>query len=320
LNDTITRYLSSIQPLVDNEKFERIKRESEEFKNGIGKKIHRSLKFKSWFSENYVSDWWESAHYLKSREPLMYGTSIYMTDNINSVTNDQAARAANLTYLMLKFREKILNQQLDVVYIRSFIPICMWQYRRLFNTTRTPGISCDKIVHIEDSKHIVVMYKGCYYKINVYKGDELYNSAELQLQIEEILQSKPSNSSTEKHIPALTAWNRTRWAEVRNEYFASGINKESLNAIESAAFVLSLDDEPYIYDLKSSPEEYGKYGKQLLVGNGHNRWFDKSFNLCVSSNGRVSSIIAMSFSLFKINILIRNSLGFTVNTHGLMHL
>jgi carnitine O-palmitoyltransferase 1, liver isoform len=59
-----------------------------------------------------------------------------------------------------------------------------------------------------------------------------------------------------------------------------------LNAIESAAFVLSLDDEPYIYDLKSSPEEYGTYGKQLLVGNGHNRWYDKSFNLCVSSNGR----------------------------------
>jgi carnitine O-palmitoyltransferase 1, liver isoform len=321
IKDTISRYLKSMRPIYDDETYESVQKEAEKFENGIAKKLQRYIVLKSWWSNNYYTDWWEEYAYLKNRDPLMYGSNYYGSDTIYPGTSSQATRAACLTYFMLKFKERIDNQELQPIMLQGLVPLCSWQYERLFNTCRIPGIESDKIVHVEDSKHIVVMHKGCYYKMNVYDDDdELYNSAELQLQIEEILQSKPSNSSTEKHIPALTAWNRTRWAEVRNEYFASGINKESLNAIESAAFVLSLDDEPYIYDLKSSPEEYGTYGKQLLVGNGHNRWYDKSFNLCVSSNGRVSSIIAMSFSLFKINILIRNSLGFTVNTHGLMHL
>ena len=29
------------------------------------------------------------------------------------------------------------------------------------------------------------------------------------------------------------------------------------------------------------------YGKMLLHGKGYDRWFDKSFNLCVGTNGRV---------------------------------
>jgi carnitine O-palmitoyltransferase 1 len=116
----------------------------------------------------------------------------------------------------------------------------------------------------------------------------LLNAAEIQCQIEEILGLKATASKTEKLLPSLTAWNRTKWAEVRENFFSDGINKESLDSIESAAFVLALDDEPYLYDLNTSKQEYGKYGMQLLVGNGHNRWFDKSFNLCVGSNGKVS--------------------------------
>ncbi|KAG5684907.1 hypothetical protein PVAND_014117 [Polypedilum vanderplanki] len=287
LKVTIKKYLDSIRSFTDDENYERIKKEAETFENGLGKKIQRKLVFKSWKSENYVSDWWEEYHYLKSRAALMYGTSIYLTDNINQVTTSQSARAANLINLMLKFRDKILRQELEPIYLRNLLPICVAQYERLFNTARIPGIESDKIIHVEDSKHVVVMHKGSYYKLNVYYREHMLNAADLQYQIEEILQLKPTTSSTEKHLPSLTAWNRTKWAEVRDKFFSTGINKESLEAIESAAFIIALDDEPYIFDLKSSPEEYGHYGKQLLVGNGHNRWFDKSFNLCVGSNGRV---------------------------------
>jgi len=38
---------------------------------------------------------------------------------------------------------------------------------------------------------------------------------------------------------ALTALRRSDWAKVRSEYFTSGINKQSLDALESAVFHVS---------------------------------------------------------------------------------
>ena len=100
------------------------------------------------------------------------------------------------------------------------------------------------------------------------------------------MNSKNESQPGEEHLAALTAWNRSKWAEVRNSNFARGVNRISLNTVESAAFVLSLDDVPYEFDL-NHPELLDQFGKQLLHGNGYNRWFDKSFTVCVGSNGRV---------------------------------
>jgi carnitine O-palmitoyltransferase 1, liver isoform len=55
VHDTMTRYLRSVRPLLDDEAYERVKRESEDFEKGIGKKLQRYLILKSWWSTNYVS-------------------------------------------------------------------------------------------------------------------------------------------------------------------------------------------------------------------------------------------------------------------------
>ena len=46
----------------------------------------------------------------------------------------------------------------------------------------------------------------------------------------------------------MTASERTTWANLREARFRHGINKTSLDIIESAAFVLVLDDMEYNYD------------------------------------------------------------------------
>lgn len=51
----------------------------------------------------------------------------------------------------------------------------------------------------------------------------------------------------EEKLAVLTAGNRTDWARARQEFFSLGINKESLDIIETAAFVLILDDVVYEY-------------------------------------------------------------------------
>ncbi len=52
----------------------------------------------------------------------------------------------------------------------------------------------------------------------------------------------------------MTASDRTEWAKFRTKYLKSGptlssiANKASLAEVESAAFVVALDDRPFFYD------------------------------------------------------------------------
>jgi carnitine O-palmitoyltransferase 1, liver isoform len=284
---TIERYLRSVRPLLDDGNYERVKKEAEDFEKGIGKKLQWYLVLKSWWSSNYVSDWWEEYVYLRCRSSIMYGSNYYGSDIINPVTTIQSARAANMIYLMLQFRRKIERQELKPIMVQGLVPLCSQQYERMFNSARIPGIETDKIVHCTDIKHIVVLHKGCYYKMMIYDKGRLLNAREMQVQLDFILKKNAISTREENNLASLTAWNRTKWAQTRNKFFATGINKTSLNEIESAAFVLVLDEEPFEFDLKSSPSKYGKYGKQLLIGKGCDRWFDKSFNFCVGTNGKV---------------------------------
>lgn len=67
-------------------------------------------------------------------------------------------------------------------------------------------------------------------------------------QIETILRDTSEPSVGEEHLAALTAGERTHWALTRQQFFSKGVNKQSLDAIEKAAFVVALDDVPFVFD------------------------------------------------------------------------
>lgn len=287
LKDTIQRYLLSVRPLFDDNDFERIKKEAEEFENGIAKKLQRYLILKSWWSTNYVSDWWEEYVYLKSRHPIVVNSNIYGTDNVNHPTKIQVARAASLIHWCAQFRRKIIRQELQPILAQGLVPLCSWQYERLFNTTRIPGVDCDKLVHNDDAKHIVILHKGCYYKVPLFSQDRLLNPKEIEYQLNFIVNSNHESSHPEKFLASLTAWDRTKWAETRDKYFSKGTNKLSLDMVESAIFFMHLYEEPYEMDITDN-EKMKIYSKQCLFGQINNYWFDKSFCLSTGSNARVS--------------------------------
>ena len=64
-------------------------------------------------------------------------------------------------------------------------------------------------------------------------------------QLDEIIRDTTAPAFGEEHLAALTAGERTSWAEARETYFRVGVNRVSLEAIEKAAFVLILDDEDF---------------------------------------------------------------------------
>lgn len=65
--------------------------------------------------------------------------------------------------------------------VQGLVPLCSWQYERIFNTVRAPGVETDKIIHYMDSNHIVVIHKGRYFKVIIYYKGRLLRPAEIQL-------------------------------------------------------------------------------------------------------------------------------------------
>lgn len=120
----------------------------------------------------------------------------------------------------------------------------------------------------------------------IYYRNRLLRPCEIQIQMEHILNSQATPLPGEELVASLTATDRTKWAEARQSMFSKGLNKTALYTIESAAFVVALDDYAYEFDA-ADPSKLDHYGRMLLHGKAHDRWFDKSFTICIGTNGRV---------------------------------
>jgi carnitine O-palmitoyltransferase 1 len=298
LSDTIERYLRSIKPLCSTEQhYKDIEKKAHEFKNGIGKKLQMYLHLKSWMSTNYVSDWWEEYVYLRARSPLMVNSNYYGIDAILVCPTDkQTSRAANLIYSSIIFRRQIDRQELKPLMIQGLVPLCSWQYERIFNTCRVPGVETDKIVHLNDSSHVAVFHLGRFYKLTFHHKGRLLQPKQIEYLLDKIVNDKDDPVDGEEFIPALTTLDRASWAKIRESKLMSDpINKKSLKIIESAAFVVVLEDDDFEFD-PNDHTKLDRYGQLLLHGKGHDRWYDKSLNLIVSRTGRCGFNVEHSFA------------------------
>lgn len=291
-----------MRPLLTESEHKAITQKAELFQNGIGQKLQRYLVLKSWWSNNYVTDWWDEYIYQRGRASLMINSNCYVSDHFERITRSQSSRAANVIHLSFVMREKLERQDLKPIMVQGIVPLCSWQYRRTFNTFREPGIETDRLVQYDESDHVALYHKGRFYKLIVYHQGRLLNPIELKHQIDQILNSNETPADNERNLAALTAMDRTKWSKMRSKYFSTGINKDSLHAIESAAFFMSLDDEPFELSFDCSQERLDSQARMLLHGSGNNRWFDKSFTLVITSDAQVGLKFEITFSVRKLYV------------------
>ncbi|XP_014858368.1 PREDICTED: carnitine O-palmitoyltransferase 1, liver isoform-like isoform X1 [Poecilia mexicana] len=287
VQDTCRRYLESVRPLMDDEQFERMKALSKDFQKNLGPRLQWYLKLKSWWASNYVSDWWEEYIYLRGRGPIMVNSNYYAMDFLYVFpTSRQAARAGNAVHAIMLYRRKLDRAQIKPIYLlANKVPLCSAQWERMFNTSRIPGVETDTLQHMNESKHIAVYHKGRFFKVWMFYDGRLLLPREIEQQMERILADESEPMPGEEKLAALTAGERTPWAKAREQFFKSGKNKQSLDAIEKAAFFVSLDDTEQRYDADNQVQSLDCYAKSLLHGKCYDRWFDKSFNLIVYKNG-----------------------------------
>ncbi|RLN90261.1 hypothetical protein BBJ28_00016867 [Nothophytophthora sp. Chile5] len=286
LKDTVSRYLKSVHPLLSPKEYAEAEQMADEFMKKEGPKFQFYLYLKSWWSANYVTDWWEKYVYLKGRTSLMINSNYYALPGANlnfSLTKKPLALAAALVHEFLLFKQELDREQLPPQLIRGIVPLCMSQYQRIFSCTRLPGRETDTLkLYRHKSKHIAVFCHGRVFKMPLFeKGQygKLLTKFEIQRQFEWIEAAALALSaapSAEQNLAALTAVGRIEWAENRERFFSEGINKRSLEVIESAVFVVVLQDD--------AAKDWTSMGKNLIHGSGGNRWFDKTFNLVIYKN------------------------------------
>ncbi|XP_053707206.1 carnitine O-palmitoyltransferase 1, liver isoform isoform X2 [Synchiropus splendidus] len=288
IKDTLSRYLESVRPLLDDAGFMRMTQLAGQFENTLGNRLQRYLKLKALWATNYVSDWWEEYIYLRGRGPIMVNSNYYGMDFLFvTPTSVQAARAGNTITALLLYRRKVNREELKPSRVPgTVIPLCAAQCERMFNTTRTPGEETDVLQHWLDSEFVAVYHKGRYFRLWVYRAGRLLSPREIEFQIQKILDDTSPPQPGEEKLGALTAGDRVPWAQMRKKHFSSGINRRSMDVIDRAAFFITLDDEEQGMRGDDPAGNLDRYAKSLLHGKCYDRWFDKSFSIIIYKNGK----------------------------------
>uniref|UniRef100_A0A8C5HL91 carnitine O-palmitoyltransferase n=1 Tax=Gouania willdenowi TaxID=441366 RepID=A0A8C5HL91_GOUWI len=291
IKDTLSRYLESVRPLLEDTQYKRMTDLANQFESNLGNRLQRYLKLKALWATNYVSDWWEEYIYLRSRGPIMVNSNYYGMDFLYvTPTPVQAARAGNTVTALLLYRRKVNREELKPSRVPGTdIPLCAAQCERMFNTTRTPGVETDVLQHWQDSEFVAVYHRGRYFKLWVYRAGRLLSPREIEHQMQKILDDPSPPLPGEEKLGALTSGDRYQvipWAQTRKQYFSSGVNKRSLDAIERSAFFVTLDTEDQGMEGDDPVGNLDRYAKSLLHGKCYDRWFDKSFSIVIYKNGK----------------------------------
>ncbi|KAI1003355.1 Carnitine [Podosphaera aphanis] len=279
LEETTSRYLKSVHPLLSKSEYETTTRAVQEFvkPGGIGRKLQERLVARREDPQikNWVYRWWNDTAYLLYRDPVVPYVSYFYSHRDDRFRRNPSKRAAAISTAVLEFKKQVDEGTLEPEYMKK-LPMSMESYQWMFNACRIPKKPSDEPVKYpyKENKHILVIRKNQLFKVfHEFDGIQL-NTSELEQQFQRIYERA-------KKVPAvgaLTTENRDIWAEARNILLAAHpCNEQALKTIESASFVVCLDD--------ASPVTLEERAHQYWHGDGCNRWFDKPLQFIINDNG-----------------------------------
>jgi hypothetical protein len=282
LAHTCQLYLSSVEPLLTASEFEQTKRVVADFQapGGVGETLQAKLVERGQQERNWLIQWWEEFVYLRSRFPIAIYSNWYGLDRVEALILPPVARAANCVHRALLFHEMIETRRLEPNRVQGTVPLSMFTYSRMFGSVRVPGVAQDQLI-VHSAQHIVVVSREQYFCVTVYdKRGKLLSAADLQTQLQRCAdESLTREPAAQPAVAALTSQNRDVWAKQRDDLIAMDeVNAHTLQMIETALFVLVLDDTAPATMEEMAHIAAHRYGKAL--------WFDKNFNMIVTQNAR----------------------------------
>lgn len=283
LHETCALYLKSVRPLLNDAQYDATTKAVAEFvkPGGMGHELQKRLKQRdAAVSTSWLIDWWNDYAYMAYRDPVIIYVSYFYVFRDDKFRRLPAARAASLIRGAMQFRNLVLKEQLEPDMSRT-TPLCMHQYKFMFNTTRVPTIPSDVTKIVKDpstTNHVIVVRKNKFYSFDAKPGGKHLSTADLEAQLRKIY-FKAGSDKDATPIGLLTTEHRDTWTKLRGELLTtSARNKKSIEMIDSAVLVVCLDDTSPITRVDSS--------RACWHGDGQNRWFDKACQLIVFDNGK----------------------------------
>ncbi|KAI1307586.1 Carnitine O-acetyltransferase [Halotydeus destructor] len=249
----------------------------DQFASGSGIKLHQLLVNKSKQTNNWLShDWFINKNYLQNPDPVMIWTNtalVFPKGDSGSHSLDSVANHISRTICgLLDFR--------DQLKLGNFPEkdLCSDQYKKIFGSSRIPGISMDAIrvgdLSLE-ANSIVISRNNKFYEVTLPERPELL-AAVLQNAIITILtESKDVASSLP--VGSLTSLPRDDWANIYPR-----LEPNATNAIVESQFVVCLDHISGQNLANFETDYHATIAKQVLHAdqdNIGNRWHDKSVQL-----------------------------------------
>ena len=279
LEETAKRYLKSVHPLLNKSEFEKTSQAVQEFikPGGAGETLQKRLiaRREDPKHRNWIYEWWNDAAYLSYRDPIVPYVSYFYSHRDDRRRRNPAKRAAALSTAVLEFKKQVDAGSLEPEYMKK-LPIAMSSYEWMFNACRVPTKPSDHPVKYPntENKHIIAIRKNQFFKIAHESAGRQLNTSELEAQFRRVYEKAEKSPA----VGVLTTWNRDLWTEAREKLLkANPANAASLKEIESASFVVCLDD--------AAPVTLEERAHQYWHGDGCNRFNDKPLQFIVNDNG-----------------------------------
>ena len=279
LDETAKRYLKSVHPLLSATEYKQTEKAVQEFvkPGAFGHTLQKRLEERREDPKhrNWLSEWWNNAAYLGYRDPICPYVSYFYSHRDDRKRRDPAKRAAAISTGVLEFKKMVDEASLEPEYMKK-LPMAMSSYEWMFNACRIPARPADfgRKYDAKDHKHILVIRKNAFFTIpHEYNGKQL-STTELEQQFNRIYASGEKAPG----VGIMTTENRDNWTDMHARLLnSSPANKAVLEAIESASFVVCLDD--------ATPVTLHERAHQYWHGDGSNRWYDKPLQFIVNDNG-----------------------------------
>ncbi|KAM0812782.1 putative polyketide synthase protein [Seiridium cardinale] len=249
------------------------------FLEGIGPFLQQKVEESS---PATIADHYEKQIYLERREPLQDYSEFSLGHPLNTPAHSQSLRAAIITITAVDFARRLTAGDIPPDTLHGK-PVTGEARDWLFWTTHHPGADVDHMERFEPTQSVIILRHGHTFHLTLPSPEVPLDLSSVHAAFEHVVSL---SESTSPHVCTLTADTRQSWSQVRKELEVNPTNAATLRAIDSAMFVVCLDDE--------SPTTSGERHTQFLIGGkGHaftNRWLDKPIQFVVAANGLSAGI------------------------------
>lgn len=275
LQETKSKLLEWLKPLVSHEQYAETEKVVEHFFKEGGEAEKLQQKLREWNRHqdgNWLTPLWDDMY-------LQHRNSLPLTSNFNILLNrvQQPQLAAKICFLIREFYHMIIDETLEPQFFKGK-PLDMTPYMKLFRSVRIPQKNSDRFYVADFEKranHVVILYNNHFYRLPVTNEEGIPYSVDA---ISRAIKTKVFRDKSEGvNIGVFTTAERNEAAEIYVKLKQSPANAENLQMIADSLFILSIDQE------SESSEE----ALRNLMLHPCNKYFDKTIQIVITKHGDI---------------------------------